>query len=330
MIIKPCTPTEIAFYESLAKHGDFCTITPEFMGTLTLSTTEQKERLLNGTAHTIGARLQDDECDAKSLIRNDSAIERGRKLETDQAIVLENVTSGFNKPNVLDVKLGSKLWGDDAPLAKRTKLDKVASETTSGALGFRIAGMRVWQPPAPEASEEASEEASHQEGSYRLYDKAYGRNLSQSNVHQGFEDFFMDKCVEGGALTPLRRAVLEFCEHELGEIEELLSGEESRMYSSSLLFVFEGDTATLDERVTRLEEMQSKLQAQSESRSDGAAESVESDDDDDDVDLVPKVFAVKLIDFAHAEWTPGQGADDNILKGIKNVRSILQSILEKK
>ncbi|KAL9064819.1 MAG: hypothetical protein Q9157_007695, partial [Trypethelium eluteriae] len=66
-------------------------------------------------------------------------------LETETAIVLENLAAGFVRPNILDIKLGARLWADDAPLEKRARLDAVAASTTSGSLGFRVAGMRVWR-----------------------------------------------------------------------------------------------------------------------------------------------------------------------------------------
>ena len=71
----------------------------------------------------------------------------GKKLETGVAVVLENITAGFTHPNIMDVKLGARLWADDAPASKRRKLDEVSKETTSGSLGFRIAGMKMWIPP---------------------------------------------------------------------------------------------------------------------------------------------------------------------------------------
>ena len=218
----------------------------------------------------------------------------------------------FVKPNTLDVKLGSRLWADDSTQAKRDSLDKVAADTTSGSLGFRVAGMRVWEPKESPRSDEP-------EGEYKVYDKHYGRLLKDSNVRGGFETFFLGEQNSGSKLSPLRRAVLECCEAEVARAEQVLEEEESRMYSASVLFVFEGDMKALDAAVTKIEQMQGKASAQ-KATDDGGS-------DDEDEEELPKMFAVKLIDFAHARWTPGEGPDQNVLHGIRNVRKILKGIL---
>ena len=51
------------------------------------------------------------------------------------------------------------------------------------------------------------------------------------------------------------------------------------------------------------------------------------DDDDEELAYPPKVQAVKMIDFAHARWTPGEGRDENVLHGIGSVISILEALL---
>jgi len=42
--------------------------------------------------------------------------------------------------------------------------------------------------------------------------------------------------------------------------------------------------------------------------------------------VLPKIQVLKLIDFAHAEWTPGTGPDENVLHGIRNVIKLLDEI----
>ena len=54
----------------------------------------------------------------------------------------------------------------------------------------------------------------------------------------------------------------------------------------------------------------------------------EEEDEDEDEELLPKIYSVKLIDFAHAEFVPGQGSDENSLRGIRSVAEILRSIGE--
>jgi 1D-myo-inositol-tetrakisphosphate 5-kinase/inositol-polyphosphate multikinase len=58
-------------------------------------------------------------------------------------IVLENVTEGFRKPNILDVKLGTVLYDEEAPPEKRERAEKKARYTTSGDVGIRLTGFQV-------------------------------------------------------------------------------------------------------------------------------------------------------------------------------------------
>ena len=249
--------------------------------------------------------------------------------------MLENVAAGFRKPNILDVKLGARLWADDALVAKRQKLEKVAAETTSAPLGFRIAGMKIWQ------GENAT--VAGLDG-YRIYDKEYGRKMKVENVKEGFGEFFFVEGAGVGARVG-KRVIGRFLE-DLRGLRSVLEDEESRMYSASLLFVYEGDGAKLKEDLERRDEA---LEAEARGHGNGfdgggagtVAEDIEvdhlddeyydddDDDDDDDAKLTypPKIQAVKMIDFAHAGWTPGEGRDQNVLQGIGNVIRILEELL---
>lgn len=318
--------SETNFYESAAEHHpDFAArLLPTFYGRLNLSTPEQKQALLNQDPMSINAALQAQEGTAQELLASKPEQFQtqpkgqvyGKKLETEHAIVLENITAGFVKPNTLDVKLGARLWDDDARPEKRQRLDQVSMETTSHELGFRIAGMRVWQPEEGGKSEDA-------QGQYKSYDKNYGRSFKPDNVRSGFEDFFFEGAPPQRKLTPLRRAVLEVCEAEVLDMEQQLEKLETRMYSASILFVYEGDHNALERALTAFEDLQQKQGAEAS----GGDEPTDEDEDSEDGEDMPKIHAVKLIDFAHAHWTPGQGPDENMLKGVRNVRTILRQIL---
>lgn len=240
----------------------------------------------------------------------------GGKITTDLAIVLENVAAPFKKPNILDVKLGARLWDDNAPPAKRAKLDKVAEETTSKPLGFRIAGMRTWQGETAAAADECSSTLS-QDG-YQLYDKAYGRQFSAETVRQGFEDYFLlerDTVAKG----PVRKVINRFLE-DLEALKFVLEREESRMYSASLLFVYEGNPDALRDAFSTEKEEETATNGV-----DSGETHEESEDEDEEQRAA--VQALKLIDFAHAEWTPGQGRDENLLHGLESVIKVLNGLV---
>lgn len=297
----------------------------------------------------------------------------GRKLDTGLSIVLENVASGFQRPSVLDVKLGSRLWADDAPATKRAKLDTVSKETTSHSLGFRIAGMKVWvgdngksQTFAKElggqektdtgaAGEEEAEGHVTEKDGYKRYDKWYGRSFNDQNVKDGFLEFL------GGTRTGKTdhsRLVAKRLAGEIQRIQTALEAEESRMYSASILIIYEGDPEAFEQALED-EKTREKAEAEDdfEDLQDGVAdsngmmevvdlqasggdmgeasltvdlESVPTNIEDilDDEDEPSKVHDVRLIDFAHASWTPGQGPDENVLHGLRSLRRIMEELAE--
>ena len=58
-------------------------------------------------------------------------------------MVLENLSFGFLKPNILDVKLGTVLYDDSAPPDKVARMEKAARNTTSFETGIRLTGFQV-------------------------------------------------------------------------------------------------------------------------------------------------------------------------------------------
>lgn len=250
---------------------------------------------------------------------------KDNKIKTDKAVVLDNATFGFKNPNILDVKLGVRLWADDAPQQKKQRFDKISAETTHGSLGFRIAGMRVYR-----GSEDASE---LDEENYKIYDKDYGRTtVTQENVVDEFRKFIFNK--NAGIDEDLGKAVCAAFVRDLQRVEEILSRHESRMYSSSLLFIFEGDGQALR---SAIEENNALIDAEAgigqaartTKRVDSGIALDDEDELDEDSDLeasLPQIYSLKLIDFAHAEWTPGQGPDENALTGVRSLLRIFQEM----
>jgi hypothetical protein len=57
--------------------------------------------------------------------------------------VLENLSFGFLKPNILDVKLGTVLYDDTAPPDKVARMEKATRNTTSFETGVRLTGFQV-------------------------------------------------------------------------------------------------------------------------------------------------------------------------------------------
>jgi len=263
---------------------------------------------------------------------------KNKKIATDISIVLENAAYGYKRPNILDVKLGQRLWADDAPLEKKQRFDKIREQTTHGPLGFRIAGMRVYR------GSDDPKDLDHED--YKIYDKDYGRYaVTEDNVVDAFRKFIFNE--SAGVDEELGKAVARAFMEEVKHVQEVLEKEETRMYSSSLLFVFEGDgealRAAIDEQsasVTMSQKGRGEAAGRSTSRVDSGIAMDEDTgelilteglagedfDDDDDDESVPRIYCVKLIDFAHAAFTPGQGPDENSLTGVRSLVQIFDEL----
>ena len=353
LIIKPCKPSEITFYESTKAHPEFSRFIPKFMGTLSLADKDpaQAAAALIESLETNGSVNIPNGISHPIVVDNAWTPSNGGKIMTDCAIAMGNVAHDYKKPNILDVKLGARLWADDAPAAKRAKLDKVAGETTSKILGFRVAGMRTWQGPHGAGQIGVNEDL------YKFYDKDYGRALTTETVIEGFEEYFG---VEKGKkpVGNMKKVIRRFIQ-DLKDLQAVLETEESRMYSASLLFVYEGDPDALQAAFVTEAEILDGLSASKDDRNnltdgnshspvttkslnggiassassvtldggdtatDGGERAIDGDDadteDDEEPLKLPNIQALKLIDFAHASWTPGQGPDENMLHGIRKV-----------
>ena len=316
--IKPCTPAEIEFYESTAAHLDFKYYVPGFVGVLSPGPNADMiptaDSVVAGSSSQLTGLLSANKAPTAPA-HQEWTPSNGGALNTEYAIVLENITDGFQKPNVLDVKLGARLWADDAPLAKRQKLEKSAAESTSLPLGVRIAGMKTWQ------GIQAKEHNDLTLDGYRIYDKTYGRSLTVQTIQGGLEEYFFVN--NGGITKPLAREVISRSLKDLQGLHKVLQNQESRMYSASLLFVYEGDGKALQAALDQERILESEISSSLE-----VLEEEDSESKSEEVLCFPKIQAIKLIDFAHAKWTPGEGPDENVLLGVGNVIKMLERLLE--
>jgi inositol-polyphosphate multikinase len=165
-----------------------------------------------------------------------------------------------------------------------------------------------------------------EETEYWVYNKIYGRKLSVQNVMQGFADYVLPpkfgakrtRADFERALECLKQFIID-----VQNIQEILKRKESRIYSASLLLVYEGDVETFDAAKKILENTPPKNN-DVENRDD---DDNDEEDDEGEEDEPPKLATVKLIDFAHAKWTPGQGPDENVLQGVRSTVKILMDLI---
>ena len=126
------------------------------------------------------------------------------------------------------------------------------------------------------------------------------------------------------------------------------------MYSASLLFTYEGDgealraaieenNAIVDDVKQAEEVLVDEVEATPPTDSPAAGETIEGDlkvvelmgdvadgeeEEDQELRNLPRIFSLKLIDFAHAEWVPGQGPDENSLFGVRSLIKIFEDLVQ--
>jgi 1D-myo-inositol-tetrakisphosphate 5-kinase/inositol-polyphosphate multikinase len=365
LFIKPCVQQEIDFYEkAFQEHPDFAALMPVYLGTLALNDATDVDSLneqLPAVAEHMSKELKEEAVlvakEAAAQAAGETAAEpadppvniawkpnKNRRIPTNQSVVLENSTYGFKKPNILDAKLGVRLWADDAPLEKRKKFDEISKLTTNGSHGFRIAGMRVYKGSDNPAELDSED--------FKVYGKDYGRfHVNKDNIVQEMGKFIFNK--RAGIDDDLGRAVAQAFLEDLRRVERVLANSETRMFSASLLFTFEGDGAALREAIEQNNALASEME-EKDKEFDLAQEKVaeleakvlsgaiegdvkvvelmgdvagdEDEDEDGELSTLPRIYSLKLIDFAHAEWVPGQGPDENSLLGVRSLVKIFEEL----
>ena len=142
---------------------------------------------------------------------------------------------------------------------------------------------------------------------HTIYPKTYGRTLTTQTLPDGFKNYF------ASLTNPThKRLIIQRLIADVEAIHAMLSSHESRMFSASILFVYEGHEEALE------------IGIQSEAR----GEVVDEEDEEDEDEMVPQYISkTKLIDFAHAEFRDGEGPDHNVLPGVQKVLELLKMLL---
>lgn len=312
MFAKPSSNQEIEFYQQLHKtDGDksddlgnlLLDWVPLFYGTL-------MENQLNGSED-ISRHLHTIQSSAQPLPAS--------VLPTDkQYILLSNLYEDFNKPSILDIKLGSKLTDELASPEKAQRLQAVSNSTTSGSLSMRICGMKLYH--RPEAPTDFGSTFPNTDGislvqdgddCYLKFDKFFGRSLGPADVRPALELFIY----HGVSPTVGDHYVAQF-HKRLQLLYNCLLSYEVSIVSGSLLFIIENDegrTVDLDNDPLVLS----------------------NDFLDLDLDLgeeeakAKQLSSLHLIDFAHSKFVPGQGIDENIIEGVESLLDIFGEMLPK-
>jgi len=195
-VCKPLNRRELKFYEYLPKQ--LSSLVPGFVGTLS-----------------IGEREDEESC----YYSNSKLTQNSEKSLCSDYIVLENLTMGYKKPCVLDLKMGTRMYGDFASEAKRQSQRKKSVKSTSAKLGVRFCG---------------SQRFSVSKNNFEKLDKYVGRKATESEFRDLLENFFNNNGF-------LRTDIISNVISQIHDMRKSLAHlDQIRFYSSSLLIIYEG------------------------------------------------------------------------------------------
>ncbi|KAK0229093.1 SAICAR synthase-like protein [Armillaria nabsnona] len=286
LLIKPALPLEHQFYQILNSNPAFEPLrpfVPKFIGTLKLQ--GELDETNQGLEPSSGIAVKQ--------------LPEGHQKES---LVLENLSHPFIKPNILDIKLGTVLYDEDASPEKVARMEKAARETTSLETGVRLTGFQVHD---------------HATGEPVNTPKSYGKSIKPSDLPGGIARFFpalaphTTQGLPSRFLVPVLKALRE----DIAEIREAFAGMEMRMVGGSLLIIYEGDLTKAEDGV--------KWMLEEEEEEEG-----DEEEEDDEKPKRGPPYTVKLIDFAHTRFVPGKGPDEGVLKGFDTVLSLLDGRLK--
>ncbi|KAH6919347.1 inositol polyphosphate multikinase, partial [Coprinopsis sp. MPI-PUGE-AT-0042] len=304
LLIKPATPGELAFYETLksatkktypnlVKLRDY---TPEYLGTFRL-----EGQFEPGSEQSGVRRIQ--------LVGTRSV-----------SLVMKNLSYDFSKPNVLDCKLGRILYDHEASADKIQRRKETARSTTSWKSGFRLTGFQVHDNHA---------------GLAVTTPKAYGMSIKVSDLPDGVARFFPvavpasanEECSRMGLPAQTLLPVLLGIRSEVAQIKAALKAINLRMVGGSLLIMYESDWNKAEVGIRYyLEKKGDGIKDEGYDEFDAVEYERAKDDDDEEEEneKTPMPFVVKLIDFAHTRLVdPHLGYDQGVDRGLDTVLKLL-------
>ncbi|KAI8053464.1 hypothetical protein BDF22DRAFT_684909 [Syncephalis plumigaleata] len=312
LLVKPCTPRERQFYEEVAAAGstseagvlgEFRTFMPRYFGSLRLATEEERDAW-----RSTGTTLPE---------QNVASDRRG----ISEGICIENVTYGYCKPCVMDLKIGKELCSDDASPEKRARMEAKALNSTTSTLGIRICGLMIYDSAS---------------GKYTNYNKAYGYSLTDDTLIDGLQVYF-SALPENNAR---RNIIMEEFQDQLEHFRDVLRVADVRLRSASLLFVYEADPEGATEMRRKARERRAKRASALEN---GTVDGLDTDEDDDDYDdddsededgddddIDNPDVDLRIVDFAHSFWQSGIGPDQGCLQGVQNAIALLNKLRQSK
>lgn len=324
LLLKPAVPREIDFYQRIAAASDHDELSklrkwiPKFLGVLKL---EGQLKDSNAAENEGGGNVE------VVPVRGNIA------PEDKEHLVLENAAYGFVKPCILDVKLGTVLYDNDAPPEKQARMIKAAHNTTSGETGVRLTGFQVYSNDSPKPI---------------LTPKSYGKLIKKEQLPDGIEMFFpvssapypippnpietSEADVSKPGLPPiLLHCVLTTLQADLEELKATISNIEMRMVGGSVLIVYEGDweraskaPSTPSGTAMTEEDEDDEVEVEIDENGQIVLESIPDEAIEEEDEPQAPLCCLSLIDFAHTRLIDGAGPDEGVLKGIQTMIDLVR------
>ncbi|CDW85914.1 inositol hexakisphosphate kinase 3 [Stylonychia lemnae] len=214
-------------------------------------------------------------------------------------ICLENLTSPYKHPCMMDLKIGSVAYNPKKSQKQQLKI----LNSTSGCFSFRISGMEVYKTIDKRII---------------FRNKYWGRSIKRDEIHDSLGMFFYNGCC-------IRLNVVEEFIQRIKELKKVvLECKGFKFHSSSLLLVYDGYLADRyfqtncenpehQRFVNTFKKSTSSKQANIDSTTSSRTSYVD----------------LRIIDFANFEYLPGiEAPDEDMIKGLDNLVGIFQKLLE--
>eukprot|EP00055_Hartaetosiga_balthica_P006799 m.22210 g.22210 ORF g.22210 m.22210 type:complete len:372 (-) comp5434_c0_seq1:165-1280(-) len=141
-------------------------------------------------------------------------------LKNTECILLENLTLHMNKPCIMDLKMGTRTYKDDASDKKRIRAIQKAEETTTSSLGLRVCGLKLFNCDT---------------NMYTFEDKYKGRELTPETIKDTFHRF-----LQSNSNASSRKFIVDKMLSRIDELRAVIASlHRFRFYSSSLLLMFD-------------------------------------------------------------------------------------------
>ncbi|VDN01877.1 unnamed protein product [Thelazia callipaeda] len=245
-VCKPLNNNELEFYSQIGNR--FAPFTPQCCGTVSIQLRNcQDGNLVLTTDRCISCHQNATASDKQLIFR----LNQNGEVETEQHfnewaqrcqarsveillkgyalfLLLESTVSCFSHPSVVDLKMGTRQYGDDATDQKRQSQTDKCRESTSAAIGVRLVGMQLY-------SEETND--------YSYVNKYAGRQMNPAVFTEMLSKFFT-YAGKTRSSELLKKLIV---------LRKLVADADGyRFFSSSLLIAFDGkkvEDPTIDVRM---------------------------------------------------------------------------------